>query len=264
MISVRFLASRLLPLILVSASFAIGFAANAAQSKPPQSQSDSHYPDLPSETPAHFKPVTGNLSYTRRIEQVPMRDGIKLNTVILIPNGAKDVGIVLERTPYNAEGRTTRKGEIGDVILKAGYIHVMQDVRGKYGSQGDYVMNRYVRGPLNPTPVSDATDASDTISWLVKHLTQSNGRVGVMGISYDGFEALMFLVHPNPALKAAVPENPMVDGWMGDDWFHHGAFRQQFLPYIYSQESTRTSSDKWWQDYHDDYTLYLKAGNASV
>ncbi|MDA3912830.1 CocE/NonD family hydrolase, partial [Oleiagrimonas sp.] len=251
-----------LSLLLALTLFASGSAASAAQSTPPHSH--SHYPSLPSETPAHFKPVTQKMSYTKRVVQIPMRDGIKLNTDILIPKGAHHAGIVLERTPYNADRFASRKREAHDPILKAGYIHVFQDVRGKYGSEGDYIMNRYVRGPLNPTPVSDATDASDTIGWLASHIKQSNGRVAIMGISYDGFEALMGLVHPNPALKAAVPENPMVDGWIGDDWFHNGAFREQMMPYIYSQEATRSNKDKWWSNYSDDYSMYLDAGNPSV
>jgi uncharacterized protein len=266
MIYVRSLLLRALPLLLASALFLTGGGA-AAQQQPshaPQSQSQSHYPSLPSEIPENFKPATQGLSYIRTVVQIPMRDGIKLNTVIVIPKDVKHAGIVLERTPYNADGFSARAREARDWALKAGYIHVFQDVRGKYGSEGDYVMNRYVRGPLNPTPVSDATDASDTISWVVKNVPQSNGRVAIMGISYDGFEALMGLVHPNPALKAAVPENPMVDGWMGDDWFHYGAFREQMMPYIYSQEATRAGTEKWWSEYQDDYTMYLDAGNPSV
>ncbi|MGB6974260.1 MAG: CocE/NonD family hydrolase [Terracidiphilus sp.] len=263
----RSLSLRALPILLFSAFFVTSAETGAAQQQPsqsPQSQSTSHYPSLPSETPEHFKPATQELTYIRTVVQIPMRDGIKLNTVIVMPKDVKRAGIILERTPYNADRFSTRAREARDWALKAGYIHVFQDVRGKYGSKGDYIMNRYVRGPLNPTPVSDATDASDTIGWLVKNVPQSNGRVAIMGISYDGFEALMGLVHPNPALKAAVPENPMVDGWMGDDWFHYGAFREQMMPYIYSQEATRANTDDWWSNYHDDYTMYLDAGNPSV
>ncbi len=123
-----------------------------------------------------------------------------------------------------------------EVIVGGGYIRVIQDVRGKYGSEGDYVMNRPLHGPLNPTPVDHATDTYDTIDWLVKNLPESNGKVGILGISYDGFLPLMALVNPHPALKVSVPMNPMVDGWMGDDWFHNGAFRQQNMPYIYEQD----------------------------
>jgi hypothetical protein len=139
---------------------------------------------------------------------------------------------------------------------------VVQDVRGKYGSEGDYVMNRPLHGPQNPTPVDHATDTYDTIDWLVKNVPESNGRVGILGISYDGFLPLMALVNPHPALKVSVPMNPMVDGWMGDDWFHYGAFRQQMMPYIYGQEADRKSEIKWWTSHHDDYDMFLQAGSA--
>ena len=121
---------------------------------------------------------------------------------------------------------------------------MVQDVRGKYGSEGDYVMNRPLRGPLNPTPVDHATDTYDTIDWLVKNVPRATGKVGILGISYDGFLPLMALVDPHPALKVSVPMNPMVDGWMGDDWFHYGAFRQQGMSYIYDQEATRKGTNQ--------------------
>ena len=105
-------------------------------------------------------------------------------------------------------------------------------------------MNRPLHGPLNPTPVDHATDTYDTIDWLVKNVPESNGKVGILGISYDGFLPLMALVNPHPALKVSVPMNPMVDGWMGDDWFHNGAFRQQMMPYIHDQEATRASTSQ--------------------
>ena len=127
-------------------------------------------------------------------------------------------------------------------------------MRGKHGSEGDYVMNRPLRGPQNPTPVDHATDTYDTIDWLVKNVPESNGRVGILGISYDGFLPLMALVHPHPALKVAVAMNPMVDGWMGDDWFHNGAFRELNLDYIYDQEATRKSEEKWWRGHRTNTT----------
>ena len=229
---------------------------------------------LPSETPAQLKPVTETLDYTRREEMIAMRDGVKLHTVILIPKGAKNAPILLTRTPYNASDLTSHanSSHLGpilegydnatDVIVEDGYIRVVQDVRGKYGSEGDYVMNRPLRGPLNPTNVDHSTDTYDTIDWLVKNLSESNGKVGILGISYDGFTPLMALVNPHPALKVSVPMNPMVDGWMGDDWFHNGAFRQQNMPYIYEQVGTRDNSAKWWTDHFDDYDVYMQAGSA--
>src|SRR3546814_10500499 len=97
---------------------------------------------------------------------------------------------------------------------------------------------------LNPTKVDNSTDAWDTIDWLVKNVKESNGRVGIIGISYDGFLSLTALIHPHPALKVAVPMNPMVDGWRGDDWLHNGAFRQQNLPYILEKDASRDNDRK--------------------
>jgi putative CocE/NonD family hydrolase len=229
---------------------------------------------LPSETPVQLKPVTDTFDYTRREVMIPMRDGVKLHTVILIPKGAHSAPILLTRTPYNASDLTSHanSSHLGpilegydnavDVIVEGGYIRVIQDVRGKYGSDGDYVMNRPLHGPLNATSVDHSTDTYDTIDWLVKNLPESNGKVGILGISYDGFTPLMALVNPHPALKVSVPMNPMVDGWMGDDWFHNGAFREQNMPYIYEQDGTHDNSAKWWSDHFDDYDVYMQAGSA--
>ena len=200
--------------------------------------------------------------------------GSNCTRVILVPKGATGAPILLTRTPYDANALTTHEtsAHLGpslqgydnatEVIVEGGYIRVVQDVRGKYGSEGDYIMNRPMRGPLNPTPVDHATDTYDTIDWLVKNIPESNGKVGILGISYDGFTTLTALVNPHPALKVAVPMNPMVDGWMGDDWFHNGAFREQNLPYIYNQEATRDGKAKWWSDHEDDYDTYMQAGSA--
>ena len=232
------------------------------------------YPDFPSETPTSFELATSSFDYVKRDVMIPMRDGVKLHTVILVPKGAQRAPILLTRTPYDAEHQVSHaeSPHLGpilngydnamEVIVEGGYIRAVQDVRGKYGSEGDYVMNRPLHGPQNPTPVDHATDTYDTIDWLVKNVPESNGKVGIIGISYDGFLPLMALVNPHPALKVSVPMNPMVDGWMGDDWFHYGAFRQQNMAYIYNQEATRSSTAKWWTGYFDDYDLYLEAGSA--
>ncbi|HEY5908994.1 MAG TPA: CocE/NonD family hydrolase, partial [Verrucomicrobiae bacterium] len=194
--------------------------------------------------------------------------------VILVPKGASSAPILLTRTPYDATRLTSHSesAHLGpilsgydnatDVIVEGGYIRVVQDVRGKHGSEGDYVMARPLRGPQNPTPVDHSTDTYDTIDWLVKNISESNGKVGILGISYDGFLPLMALVNPHPALKVAVPMNPMVDGWVGDDWFHNGAFRQQNMSYIYEQEATRKSEEKWWTSHFDDYDMFMQAGSA--
>ena len=239
------------------------------------------YPALPSETPGKFTPVTTSFDFVRRDVMIPMRDGVKLHTVILVPRGARNAPILLTRTPYNANDLVghSQSAHLGpnlnsdntalnmydnptEVILEGGYIRVVEDVRGKYGSEGDYIMNRPLHGPRNPTPVDHATDTYDTIDWLVKNIPETNGKVGILGISYDGFLPLMALVNPHPALKVSVPMNPMVDGWMGDDWFHNGAFREQNEPYIYDQEATRGGEAKWWTDHFDDYDLFMEAGSA--
>jgi hypothetical protein len=240
-------------------------------------QGQSSSAGLPSEMPARIEPVTSSFDYVRRVAMIAMRDGVRLHTVILVPKGAKGAkgaGILLTRTPYDAEAQTNQaaSAHLGptlsgydnatEVIVEGGYIRVVQDVRGKYGSEGDYVMTRPLHGPLNPTPVDHSTDTYDTIDWLVKNIPESNGRVGILGISYDGFLPLMALVNPHPALKVAVPMNPMVDGWMGDDWFHNGAFREQNMPYVYEQEATRDNKVKWWTNHFDDYDVFMEAGSA--
>jgi len=229
---------------------------------------------LPSETPSDFKPTNYGFNYERRTVMIPMRDGVKLHTVILVPKGAKNAPILITRTPYNADELTTHadSSDLGtiltgydnatDVIVGGGYIRVVQDIRGKYGSEGDYVMNRPLHGPQNPTKVDHATDTYDTIDWLVKNIPETNGRVGILGISYDGFLPLMALVNPHPALKVSIPMNPMVDGWRGDDWFHNGAFRQQGMSYIYDQQATRKNEIKWWTSHFDDYDMFMEAGSA--
>jgi hypothetical protein len=255
--------------VLVLATL-LSIRPSAGQTAPPPPK----YPELPSETPAKFEPLTDSFDHVKRDVMIPMRDGVKLHTVILVPKGAKGAPILLTRTPYDASTLTShvQSSHLGPVlfgydnateaIVEGGYIRVVQDVRGKYGSEGDYVMNRPLHGPQNPTPVDHATDTYDTIDWLVKNLPESNGRVGILGISYDGFLPLMALVDPHPALKVAVPMNPMVDGWMGDDWFHNGAFRQQNLPYIHDQEADRKSEAKWWASHFDDYDTYMQAVSA--
>src|ERR1700733_14976726 len=227
-----------------------------------------------SEIPSAFVPREGTFDYVKREVMIPMRDGVKLKTVILIPRGAHRAPILLSRTPYGATSRIAKdvsahldalldsNDVADDAVLNGGYIRVLQDVRGKHGSEGDYVMTRPLHGPLNPTAGDHSTDTYDTIDWLVKNIPETNGKVGILGISYDGFTSLMALVNPHPALRAAIPINAMVDGWMGDDWFHKGAFRQDSLTYAHDQEATRGSDIPWWTDHYDDYDTWLSAGSA--
>ena len=233
---------------------------------------------LPAETPQTLTPTNDGFEYVRREVMIPMRDGVKLHTVIIVPKGLIDrkgrAPILLTRTPYNATVLTSHaaSSHLGpilngydnavEVIIEGGYIRVVQDVRGKYGSEGEYVMNRPLQGSLNPTNVDHATDTYDTIDWLIKNIPETNGKVGILGISYDGFLPLMALVNPHPALKVSVPMNPMVDGWMGDDWFHNGAFRQQNMSYIYEQDGSRSNEYHWWTSNFDDYDMFMEAVSA--
>ena len=225
-------------------------------------------PDIPAEK---FSLTVANADYTKQEVMIPMRDGVRLHTVIVIPKGVAHAPIMLTRTPYNASGRSARMksprissilGDGDDAFIENGYIRVFQDVRGKYGSEGDYVMTRPVRGPLNATQVDHSTDAWDTIDWLVKNLKESNGKVGMVGSSYEGFTVLMALVEPHPALKAAVPMSPMVDGWRGDDWFHNGAFRNTNLDYIAGQNTARGAGERIVTGTYDDYDAFLRAGST--
>ena len=174
---------------------AMGLTAAAVAQTPPMK------PDIP----GILSQTTPAFDYEKREVMIPMRDGVKLFTVLVIPKGATDAPMILTRTPYHAANRATRFMSphmlatlpMGDeVFVPEGYIRVFQDVRGKYDSEGDYVMTRPLRGPLNDTPVDHSTDAYDTIDWLVKNVPQSNGRVGMIGSSYEGFTVLMALVEP--------------------------------------------------------------------
>ena len=191
---------------------------------------------MPNETPANFVPRVESFDYTKREEMIPMRDGVKLKTVILIPRGAHRAPILLSRTPYGATSRIAKdvsahldalidsNDVADDAVLNGGYIRVLQDVRGKHGSEGDYVMTRPLRGALNPTAVDHSTDTYDTIDWLIKNIPETNGKVGILGISYDGFTSLMALVNPHPALRAAIPSMP----WSMVGWEMIGFIRERF------------------------------------
>jgi putative CocE/NonD family hydrolase len=223
-----------------------------------------------SDIPADWKPPQGDFDYTKRDVMIPMRDGVKLHTVILIPKGAHDLPMLLERTPYKADGFLPNNSlKMVDAVWSGdkdwadgSYVLVWQDVRGKYGSEGKYVMTRPPMGPLNPSKTDDTTDAWDTIDWLVKNIKQSNGKVGMIGSSYDGWTVAMALLHPHSALKVAAPESPMIDGWMGDDWYHYGALRQVNLDYFSGQTTKQGSGEPIPRANYDDYTNFLEAGSA--
>ncbi|MFT8555216.1 MAG: CocE/NonD family hydrolase [Zymomonas mobilis] len=219
----------------------------------------------------HFSAPTAHYDYEKREVMIPMRDGVKLHTVIVVPKNGRNLPILLTRTPYDASSRTSRSDspsmlatlpEGDEVFVRDGYIRVFQDVRGKYGSEGVYVVTRPPVGDLNPTKVDHTTDAWDTIEWLTKHIPESNGRVGMIGSSYEGFTVVAALLNPHPALKVAAPESPMVDGWMGDDWFHYGAFRQAAFDYFLRQMTAKGTGAPPVHGAYDDYKAFLETGSA--
>ncbi|MFC6646572.1 CocE/NonD family hydrolase [Granulicella cerasi] len=225
-------------------ALAIGLSAFAAHAQTPIG-----YDTLPK---SFTQPASPAKDYDRRVVMMPMHDGVKLYTVIYVPHGAKNMPIIFTRTPYDAEHHRRSKGDdhaqhlidelslADEDFVRAGYIRVYQDVRGKWGSEGAYLMTPPpVDSGFNKTGADDTTDAYDAIDWLVKNVPETNGRVGMIGSSYEGFTVVMALLKPHPALRAAVPESPMVDGWMGDDWYHYGAFRQPNIDYFIGQTGGR-------------------------
>ena len=215
--------------------------------------------------------VRPQADFIRREVMIPMRDGVELYAVIVCRKGTHDAPILLSRTPYDAAATTmrNRSQKIEEILpiadaefVNDGYIRVYQDVRGMNRSEGDYVFARPLRGPLNKTRTDHATDAYDTIDWLVKNVKITNGKVAIIGSSYLGFTALMATIDPHPALKAAVPQSPMVDGWIGDDWFHNGAFRPAAFDFIMTQGVARGGGPVP-VGAVDEYASYLQGGSAA-
>ena len=220
-----------------------------------------------------YEQTLPSADFIRREEMVPMRDGTKLYTAIVMKKGTANGPILISRTPYDAHKSTHRVASqrIVDILevmdaefVEDGYIRVYQDIRGLHKSEGAWVLNRPLAGPLNNTGIDESTDAYDTIEWLVKNVPESNGKVGIIGSSYLGFTTLMAEINPHPALKAAVPQSPMVDGWMGDDWFHNGAFRVNSLEFPVGQGTNKAQGGG---DFAlgegDDYTRFLEAGSVA-
>ena len=256
---------RNLCLSALAAALAILAAPVVAQTPSPTPPATA--PDIP----ATFEFPTAQNDWVKRTMMIPMRDGVKLYTVVILPKGARDAPILLTRTPYNAKRRAERYAsphieaelaQLDEPFVKDGYIRVYQDIRGKHGSEGEYIVTRPLIGTLNDTKTDHTTDTWDTIEWLVKNIPETNGRVGMIGSSYDGFTTLMGLINPHPALKAAVPQSPMVDGWMGDDWFHYGAYRQTNFDYMTSQMTARGEGKSIPRPGLDDFTNFLRAGSA--
>ena len=211
----------------------------------------------------HFRP------YSREEVMIPMRDGVKLHAVVLHPtNQTGPLPFILERSPYGSEwANSDTINERFNIMAQAGYIFVFEDIRGRYGSQGKFVMMRPIAshhdpGSSNPNWIDESTDTWDTVAWLVKHVPDNNGRAGVIGISYPGFLTAEAGIDPNPAVKAISPQAPMTDVWLGDDFFHNGAFRETYgYDYVLGMESSK--ENEFGKLDEDAYTYFLDAGSAA-
>ena len=200
--------------------------------------------------------------YVRSEVMIPMRDGAKLHTIFYRPQkseaGGTPLPFLMQRTPYGIAGTTARAIESGKPDLAAsGYIFVFQDIRGRYGSEGQFVMNRPVVAHDGKSAVDETTDTRDTIDWLLKNVPHNSAKVGVLGISYPGFLAIMAGVDAHPAVKAISPQAPMTDVWLGDDFFHNGAFRETYgFDYVQQLEAQKTDARVSAKE--DQYTFFLQ------
>ncbi|HYR41623.1 MAG TPA: CocE/NonD family hydrolase [Terriglobia bacterium] len=213
-----------------------------------------------SEQPAIEVPV----SFERREEMIRTRDGVRLHTLIFTPKGqTQRLPIIFNRTPYGID--TTTSDAINQRyyhLVKDDYIFVVQDIRGRYGSEGQFMMNRPMRTKKDSKSIDESTDTYDTIDWLIKNVAKNNGRVGIMGVSYDGWLAAVATIDAHPALKASSPQAPMTDTYLGDDFFHNGAFRQSYgYEYVKAMESTKEFTDVAFDK--DAYDWYLGLGSLS-
>ncbi len=216
---------------------------------------------LTAQTPA--SPYT----YVKVIDtMVPMRDGKHMHTAVYLPQGvARPLAIVLLRTPYGIANSGARMGPTGGFreLAADGYAFAFQDVRGHYGSEGTFVMMRPPRDRNDPKAIDEGTDAWDTMDWLVKQVPSNNGRVGMLGVSYDGWLVVQALMDPHPAFKAASPQASPADMWLGDDFHHQGAFRLSYgFEYAYEMESGKETT-LFPFDRADTYSWYLALGGLS-
>ena len=203
--------------------------------------------------------------YTRSEAMIPMRDGVKLHAVILRPVGSESAGkplpFLMERTPYGTHDNTSKGVNASKPELAAsGYIFVYCDIRGRYESEGQFVMNRAIVAHTTKTDVDETTDTRDTIAWLLKNVPNNSGKVGVFGVSYPGFLAMSAGIDAHPAVKAVSPQAPMTNIWLGDDFFHNGAFRETYgFDYVQQLEAQKTDVPV--QSKEDMYDFFLRNVN---
>lgn len=209
---------------------------------------------------------TSSVRFKKIKVKIPTRDGVKLNTVILVPeNITEPLPFLMQRTPYGVSWPSSDTvNQSFSELVADGYIFVFQDIRGRNKSEGTFVMNRPLRTNKNdPKAIDETTDTYDTIEWLLKNIPNNNGRVGIFGVSYPGWTTVMGTIDPHPAMKAASPQAAMGDTWMGDDFFHHGAFRLTYgFEYVYSMEISKNGKD-FHRGSFDTFDWYLNLGPLS-
>jgi putative CocE/NonD family hydrolase len=213
-------------------------------------------------------PVDYSRLFDKTDVMIAARDGVKLHTEIYAPKSAASaLPILFERTPYGLDddkktGYTGKLRRYAEMIPE-GYIFVFQDIRGRYGSEGTFVMQRPVRDPNDPKAIDEGTDTYDTIDWLVKNVPRNNGRVGLLGISYGGWLTVMGMLDPHPALKAVSEQASPADMFLGDDFHHNGAFRLSYgFEYSTMMETGKTNFSFQF-DRFDTYDWYLRLGALS-
>jgi putative CocE/NonD family hydrolase len=203
--------------------------------------------------------------FTKRDVMIPTRDGVKLHTVIFTPNAAAPhLPILLERTPYGA--RSTERALLAAYrhLAADGYIFAFQDIRGRFTSEGQFVMQRQVRDQADPKAIDESTDTYDTIDWMLHNVPGNNGRVGMLGVSYGGWLTTMALLDPHPALKAASEQASPADMFLGDDFHHNGAFRLSYgFEYAALLETAKETNTNFEFDRADTYRWYLDLGALS-
>ena len=192
---------------------------------------------------------------------VPMRDGVRLHTKIFSPRDQTGpLPFIMKRTPYGVNGAASSFVTYMEALAEEGYIFVFQDIRGKYGSEGTFVMQRPARAPGDASTLDEGTDTYDTIDWLLKNVARNNGRVGMLGVSYDGWTTIMAALEPHPALKAISPQASPADMWLGDDFHHNGAFRLSYgFEYAAMLESSK-EEEQFQFDRYDTFDWYLALG----
>ncbi len=205
--------------------------------------------------------------YKRTDEMIPMRDGVRLYTQVFTPTRSDEkFPFLLIRTPYGTGNLDSAKLVASLPELAAdGYIFVMQDIRGRFKSDGQFAMLRQPRDRKDKNAIDESTDTYDTIEWLLKHVPNNNGRAGMAGTSYGAWLTVMGMLDPHPALHACVPQASPADMWIGDDFHHNGAFRLSYgFEYAYRMESSKEVSDPSVViDRYDVYDWYLKLGPLS-